>query len=194
MRVSPFLRRFIRGCVRHGGLWLVVGSIVSSGQEPIPVEKPRDDSASRLGFRFDRQAREAALAKAKAESDALFAEAPDSDVVRLPKYLVTEDPVLLEEHEVLTPKGKIAVAEKRYLAPMYKKTVGPLMAIASFLNNPLGGWSPNAPEAMAIYEDFEAKRRRNRISELTELAELADRAKIPKAGKSQGKSQNRKKR
>jgi hypothetical protein len=33
------------------------------------------------------------------------------------------------------------------------------MAVASFLNNPLGGWSANTPEAMSLYADDEWKRR-----------------------------------
>lgn len=119
---------------------------------------------------------------------------PDADVLRLPNYRVTEDRVDLEEHRVLTPRGRVELAKKRYLAPMYQKTAGHLMALPSFLNNPLGGWSPNAPEAMAIYNDFENLRRKKEMAELTELARFADKATNPKAKKVRGKQKRSKQR
>jgi hypothetical protein len=161
-------------------LWLVVGVSWSSGQISTPIDV-RTNTTSRLGFRFDQQAHDAAVAE-KSRSDkawSLAAEPPDPDVVRLPKYIVSDERIGLEEREVLTPKGKVELAKKRYLTPMYQKTFGPLMGPLTILANPLGGWSVNAPEAMAIYEDFEAKGRKTRMSELTELGQLAEKAKNP---------------
>jgi hypothetical protein len=112
----------------------------------------------------------------------------EPDVVRLPRYTVTEEPVPLEERELLTSKGRIDVATKRYISPIYGKTLGPLMAVASFLNNPLGGWSANTPEAMSLYADDEWKRRNARTKELNELAEFAEKVKRPAAKREKAKT------
>lgn len=160
--------------------WLFAALISGLTLTAASAEDVRKDNASRLGFRFDQQAHDAAVAKQKSR-DAIFAAEPsDSDAVRLPRYTVTEDRVEFDERDILTPKGELDLAKKRYLKPTYQKTVGPLMAIPGFLHNPLGGFKPNAPEARAIYEDFETLRRKNRMAELTDLSELADKAKSPK--------------
>lgn len=133
-----------------------------------------DKKLERLGFSFDQQTHDAAVAAAAARerADIGASDAPPPGVVRLPKYTLTER-VLLEERRTLTAKGRLEVAEKRYLTPMYQKTLGPLTAVASFLNNPImGGWAPNAPEAMALYEDGEQKRRNGEMKDLTDLAAL----------------------
>ena len=159
----------------RGGCWLVVGGIWSSGQTILQAEVPVESAASRLGIHFDQKAHDALAAAKQGPVESGFSSEPhDPDVIRLPKYVVTEERFPLEEYELLTPKGRVAVAEKRYLAPIYQKTIGPLSAIATFLNDPLRGWQPNAPEAIAIYEDFENVRRRERTKELTSLAALAD--------------------
>lgn len=133
-----------------------------------------DKKLERLGFSFDQQTHDAAIAAAAARErmDIGTSDAPPPGVVRLPKYTLTER-VDLEERRMLTPKGRLEVAEKRYLTPIYQKTLGPLSAVASFLNNPImGGWAPNAPEAMALYEDGEQKRRNAEMRDLTDLAAL----------------------
>ena len=173
MRVD-FLKRLVGRRILRGGCWLMVVGIWSAGQTTGWAEAPAGSAASRLGIHFDQKAHDAAVAKKRALDGGIFAEPHDADVIRLPKYVVKEERFPLEEYELLTPKGRVAVAEKRYLTPIYQKTVGPLMAIATFLNDPLGGWRPNAPEAIAIYEDFENVRRRERTKELTSLAALAD--------------------
>jgi len=177
---DPALRRCsLHSQVCRAGLCFVIGVTCTAEQINTAAEADNHKSV-RLGFKFDQKAHEAAIAaRPKAGTVwSISAEPADPDVVRLPKYVVTDDRILLEEHEVLTPKGKVEIAKKRYLTPMYQKTFGPLTAIASFLNNPLGGWSPNAPEAMAIYEDFENLRRKSRTAELTELADLAEQMKL----------------
>jgi hypothetical protein len=118
------------------------------------------------------------VAKKKTGTPVAFeADPPPPGVVRLPKYVVREKGVALTEYELLTPSGRVEVAEKRYLSPMYRKTIGPLAALVSLVNNPLGGWSPNAPEAMALYEQDEAIRRNHEIEGLMDLAQLAEAAK-----------------
>jgi hypothetical protein len=137
------------------------------------------EKLSRLGFKFDQRVHDDAVA---ARRQATLDDVPaEPDVVRLPRYMVTEEPVPLEERELLTPKGRIDVATKRYISPIYGKTLGPLTAVASFLNNPLGGWSANTPEAMSLYADDEWKRRNARTTELNELAKLAEKVKRPAA-------------
>jgi hypothetical protein len=174
MRVD-FLKRLVGRRILRGGCWLMVTGIWSAGQTTGWAEAPAGSAASRLGIHFDQKAHDAAVAAKKGAMDGgIFAEPHDADVIRLPKYVVKEERFPLEEYELLTLKGRVAVAEKRYLTPIYQKTVGPLTAIATFLNDPLGGWRPNAPEAIAIYEDFENVRRRERTKELTSLAALAD--------------------
>lgn len=161
---------------RVGRRWFVVGLLGSAMLDGLSAEVPRDEKRSRLGFKFDQQVHDAAVA---ARARRMIDAPPDADVIRMPKYTVTEQRIPLEEHELLTPEGKLAVAKERYLNPAYQKTLGPVMAIATFLNNPLGGWSPNAPEAMAIYEDFEMRRRNRRLAELTKFVQAVERAKAP---------------
>ncbi|HWL14122.1 MAG TPA: hypothetical protein VNR00_00875 [Opitutus sp.] len=140
------------------------------------ADEEQSPSIARLGFKFDQQAHDAAVAAEEKRRADLFGDAPPG-VVRLPRYQVTEKGVPLTDDEMLTPKGKLEYAKKRYLAPLYQKTLGPLAAIATLLNNPLGGWAPNAPEAMALYEDEKQKQRNTRMGELTEIAALAERLK-----------------
>lgn len=158
-------------------LWLVAGVIWMTADIETFAAEAQGEKLSRLGFKFDQRAHDDAVAaRQKATLDDIPA---GPDVVRLPRYTVTEEAVPLEERELLTPKGRIDVATKRYISPIYGKTIGPLTAVASFLNNPLGGWSANTPEAMSLYADDERKRRNARAVELDELVKLADEAKRP---------------
>lgn len=175
-----------------GRFWLGVGLIAVALNAMVSAEETQNGRTARLGFRFDQQARDAAIAAEK-KSGVLEDLPADADVIRLPKYQVTEQRIPLEEHELLTPQGRLDVAKKRYLTPLYQKTLGPLAAVASLLNNPLGGWNPNGPEAMALYEDNENLRRRNRINELSEIAGLAEQAKRIKAEPSRQRARNAKK-
>jgi hypothetical protein len=110
------------------------------------------------------------LRPARATGDTGVSDAPPVGILRLSKYVVTDERVRLEEREMLTSKGRLEVAKPRYLTPMYQKTLGPLIAVATLLANPLRGWTPNAPEAMALYEDDEQKRRNTEIKDLMDLA------------------------
>jgi hypothetical protein len=135
-----------------------------------------EDSRSkiaRLGFAFDQRAHDAAVAADKARAD-LERENDEqvilSDgVIRLPKYYVNEERMPFNKREILTPEGRLAVAKKRYISPVYAKTLGPLSAVASLLANPLGGWQPNDPEAMTLYYDQDQKRRNAEMKELIKL-------------------------
>lgn len=135
----------------------------------------QDEKLARLGFAFDQKAHDAAVAKAKNDTAESGYPGPDEPgLLRLPKHVVTGEKVEIEEQRLLTPKGREAVAKERHTSPLYRKTFGVLAAVAGLVNNPLGGWNPNTPEAMAIYEDLEQKRRNQEIGELTALAGFAD--------------------
>ncbi|HVU22844.1 MAG TPA: hypothetical protein VHE13_01890 [Opitutus sp.] len=140
------------------------------------AEDAPDNRVSRLGFKFDQQAHDAAVA---AENSRQPADEPlPAGVIRLPHLQVTAR-AMPAQKEMLTPKGRIEVAKRRYETPLYQAVVGPLEGLASLLNNPLGGWNPNAPEALALYEDDEQKRRNHEMSDLLDLAAFADRAQRP---------------
>jgi len=131
----------------------------------------------RLGSHFDQKAHdEAVAAEAARQAPSLSTDADDNDpdIVRLPRYVVEDKRVRLADHEVLGDAGRIELAKKRYLSPVYQETLGPLSALAGLLANPLGGWNPNAPEAMALYEQDEQIRRNTEMDELLDLEALKD--------------------
>jgi len=124
---------------------------------------------SRLGFAFDQQAHDQAVAAANA------APAPEDgrsdDLLHLAKLVVTE------KRTVLTPgntRKTLELAKKTYLSPVYEKTLGPIAAIAAFLTNPLGGFHANDIEAMTLYENEQQKRRNTEMADLQAMAALSD--------------------
>ena len=130
-----------------------------------------ENKVARLGFKFDQRAHDAAVAAAKASSERedRGPEVLADGVIRLPKYYVNEERMPFSTREILTPEGQLAVAKKRDISPVYAKTLGPLSAVASLLMNPLGGWQPNDPEAMALYKDEEQKQRNADMKALMRL-------------------------
>lgn len=140
----------------------------------------QSDKISRLGFAFDQKAHDAAVA---AEQNATAGGTLDGEplppgVVRLPRYIVEDQRVPIDDPDkLLTPRGRVAVAKKRHLTPMYQKTFGPLSAVLALLNNPLAGWTPNTPEAMALFWDQKQKERNQRMSELQGLSGLSEQLK-----------------
>jgi hypothetical protein len=168
--LAHFIRRWPRMAI---GL---IGSVL------IGTLGAADDSekkVARLGFAFDPKAHEAAVAAAangESASENPGDDPSSSDVLHLPKYTVTGKRVPFNERDTLTPKGKLILAKKTYLTPAYQKTLGPLSALASLIMNPLGGWQPNDPEAMSLYEDAEQKRRNTEMSELVHSATLSEQA------------------
>lgn len=178
MCAAPFPTQALSPWANRGRPWLAIGLIGLAGLVVRPLalaEGTQSERAARLGFSYDPRVREAATAGRK--GDTLELEPPDPGVVRLPKYKVVERAIPLREYEMLTPEGRVELAKKRHLSPIYQKTLGPLAAVAALLHNPLGGWNPNTGEAMAIYEDNENLRRRNEMSDLSGIAEFAEQAK-----------------
>ena len=130
-----------------------------------------DQKIDRLGFAFDQHAHDVAVAAVLEKQNTGSLEQAD-DIIHLPKYIVSEKRVPFVARDILTPEGRVTLAEKRYISPVYRKTFGPLSAIAGLLMNPLGGWQPNGPEAMALYEDDERMRRGNETKALMRLDAL----------------------
>jgi len=131
-----------------------------------------DPKLARLGFAFDQRAHEAAVAAANADQES--EKHGPGDVIRLPKYFVTEKRLPFTEREIQTPKGRLELAKKTYLSPVYQKTFGPLSNIYALFYNPLGGWHPNDPEAMALYQDADQMRRNQEMEALMRLDALQD--------------------
>lgn len=169
----PLVPTILRRAPRS--IWLFCA--LAWGDSPLLFAENNDSKASRLGFKFEQAAHDAAVAADRARAAASEDPVPPG-VVRLPRYAVTTKAVPPEDR-MLTPKGRIALAERRYETDFYRAAIGPVEALASLINNPLGGWSPNAPEALALYEDEERLRRANEMSDLLGLADLADSVKRP---------------
>lgn len=144
--------------------WIVWFGTPCAAQDP-------ENKVARLGFKFDQRTHDAAVAAAKAasERDDRGPEVLADGVIRLPKYYVNEERMPFNSRDILTPEGQLALAKKRYISPVYAKTLGPLSAVASLIMNPLGGWQPNGPEAMTLYKDEEQKQRNADMKALTKL-------------------------
>ncbi len=141
------------------------------------ADEDQDKKLARLGFAFDQHAHDVAVAAANAVppvGENGSTNASSDDVLLLPKYTVTGKRVPFKEREVLSPKGRLDLAKKTYLTPAYQKTFGLVEAVASLFINPMGGWQPNNPEAMALYEDTEQKRRNTEMKELLNAEALDD--------------------
>ncbi len=165
------MSRFLN--LRRSGL--MIGLIWAGAIGTIRAGEPAEDKIARLHVSFDSHARETAGA---ADKVALADEQPNGeftadDVLHLRKMIVTERRQQLIERDLLTPKGRLDLAKKRYLTPAYQKTLGPLAQVAAYYFDFLaifGGWHPNDAEAMLLYEDDAQKRRNTEMAELLSLA------------------------
>jgi hypothetical protein len=154
---------------------MMIGLIWAGAVGTIRAGETAEDKVARLRFAFDPHVGETEVVAGK---PALADEQPAGeftadDVLHLRTMIVTERRQQLIERDLLTPKGLLDLAKKRYLTPVYQKTLGPLSQVAAYYFNFLaifGGWHPNDGEAMALYED-DAQKRRN--TEMTELINLA---------------------
>ena len=155
-------------------LGLAVGLLACVGLGMLHAAEETEQKTVRLGFVFDQQAHDAAIARRQAEQEKHDASAQADDVIHLPKYYIIEERSPFTTREILTPEGRVAIANKRHISPVYRRTLGPLSAIASLLANPLGGWRPNDPEAMALYEDDERLRRAKETKDLMRLDALKE--------------------
>ena len=141
-----------------------------------------DDRVARLNIAFDPKAREAADAAGPVAStgEQPTGEQPTGeftldDMLHLRTVVVTARRQPMIERDLLTPAGRLDLAKKRYLTPVYQRTFGPLSQVAAYYFDflaTLGGWHPNDAEAMVLYEDDAQKRRNTEMAELINLDRL----------------------
>jgi hypothetical protein len=114
----------------------------------------------------------------KAASEQVAEEATNAPApYRLPPYYVREKELRLRETELLTDRGKLLYAKKRFLSPVYQKVFGPISQLASYyfnFLNILGGWHPNDAEAMALLQDEERKERIQEAAALSRLERIGN--------------------
>ena len=102
---------------------------------------------------------------------------PDPKVLKMAPLIVWGTRIPNGETEVLTESGKLEIAEKRYLSPLYRVTFGPLSQIAAYYLNfltILEGWHPNEAEAMTLYRQDERLERLRELDSLTRLEMFGD--------------------
>ena len=132
-----------------------------------PSSHPALSTAERLGIKFNPATKDG-------EGEVVASPLPPGAVVaagtvQLPPFVVRETKVKLTEKDVLTDKAKLELAEKRYLSPLYRTTLGPLSQLAAYYfdwPSILGGWHPNEIEATVL------KRQDERLEMLEELDSL----------------------
>lgn len=148
---------------------------VAAGEAGSSEPSPRVTTAERLRVEFAPKAN-ASTARPTVPA---YPTPDNTAVVRLPRFDVRERPIPLRDHEVLTPKGRLAVAKATTLSPAYRYTFGPLSWAAMLYFNPLAllaGAKPNDAEALVLHEQNEAIRRDREIRTLEDLGALAERA------------------
>ena len=136
-----------------------------------------------LGFKFHPPARTIEdVTEATQPTSPVFSDGVSPGTFVLPPYFLNEARVKLTNKEILTDKGRLEIAEKRYISPLYRTTFGPLAQLATYYCDwlsILGGWHPNEAEAMALYRQQE---RRLMLDEMDSLIRL-ETALDPKATK-----------
>ena len=155
--------------------WVTVVVHVALGEDAAPAT--RSSVAERLRITYATPP--PALRKNAAPPSSIALDPTDKSVVLLPRYEVRDDRLPFTENDMLTPKGRLAVAKRRTLSPLYQKTFGPISWLALAYFNPLAllGSKPNDAEASALYAQEEEIRRSHEISDLNDLGRFADEAK-----------------
>ena len=99
------------------------------------------------------------------------------DTVLLNPFYITGPRVKLTEKQTLTNKGRLALAEKQHITPLYRATFGPLSQLAAYYfdwTSILGGWHPNSREAMALYRQDERLKMLDEMDSLIRLETIHD--------------------
>lgn len=141
------------------GALAVVASASEANADKVLTEK--------LGYTYDPHVRDVKGAPA-----AVLMPAVEPPEVMMDRLVVTAKKLNLEPHEMLTDRGRMKEAQKKYLSPVYQKTFGPLAQLAGYYFNwlsILGGWHPNESEAALFAEQDEIVRIRTRLAELEQL-------------------------
>lgn len=90
---------------------------------------------------------------------------------------ITASKVKLAPRDALSAKGRMQVAEKRYISPLYRTTFGPLSQIAAYYYNwpsIFTGWHPNEAEAMTLYREADRVRILSEVDNLVRLEMIGD--------------------
>ena len=155
----------------HAALLSLLGAtLLHAGETPAPSPPARPRASDRLGIVYTPPP------AATPKPDEPIASAPGPILV-LPQLDVRADRVDLEEHRILTDKGRLDVAKRRHLSPLYRKTLGPLSLVATLAADPLlllGGSRANDAEALALHAEEERVRRRTETAELIDLIDDVD--------------------
>jgi len=145
--------------------------LVLCGSRSLFAEEAQEEKTTdKLGYHYDPGVRE----KKGAPETVLVRNFEPPEVV-MDRVLVTARKLNLEPHEMLTPRGRMVEAKKKYLSPVYQKTFGPLSQLAGYYFNwlsILGGWHPNEMEAYLFAEQDERVRIIETLSELERLDRL----------------------
>jgi len=134
--------------------------------------------AARLGVSFSPPAKEGESTSAAPQPAPVVSPGPVTQgTVILEPYLVTTPRVKLTEKEILTNKGRLALAEKEQITPLYRLTFGPLSQLAAYYfdwTSILGGWHPNSREAMTLYRQDERLKMLDEMDSLIRLETISD--------------------
>jgi len=145
--------------------------LVLSGSHPLRAEEAQEEKTTdKLGYHYDPGVRET-----KGAPETVLVRSIEPPEVVMDRVLVTAKKLNLEPHEMLTPRGRMVEAKKKYLSPVYQKTFGPLTQLAGYYFNwlsILGGWHPNESEAYLFAEQDERVRIIETLSELERLDRL----------------------
>jgi hypothetical protein len=128
-------------------------------------------AADRLGIKFNPAPQDAPAESLPPARDPVSPDSVQPGVVVFAPFHVRER-MRLNEKNTLSDKGRVEYAEKQYLSPLYQKTFGPLVQLATYYFNflsILGGWHPNEAEAMSLYDQDE---RLERLTEMNDLIRL----------------------
>ena len=100
---------------------------------------------------------------------------PDPEIVEMEPLIVSGTRIKLTEADVLTDTAKLAIAEKKYISPLYRVTFGPLSQIAGYYFNfltILNGWHPNEAEARTLYLEDDRLQMLDEMDSLVRLERL----------------------
>jgi hypothetical protein len=145
-----------------------------------PSKVPPLSASGRLGLSFSPPPKTGENPTVLSPSPpAIFPDPVSPGTVILSPFLVTTPRVKLTERDILTAKGRLALAQKQQLTPLYRVTFGPLSQLAAYYfdwTSILGGWHPNQVEAMVLYRQEEALRKQREMDYLIRLETLDEKS------------------
>lgn len=98
---------------------------------------------------------------------------PGPDTFMMPAMVVKDYSLRMDDYSLLTQRGRIALAKKEYLSPVYQKVFGPLAWASALYFNPMmliNGTQPNDSEAMLLLKQDLRLRRMRLFDDWTRLS------------------------